>query len=188
MRSLMKAGLLSALVVLAVSAVAVAASPGWTGNSATETNGVVTLVNSGSGSSYENQDLQIPVANGDTISFEYFSADVNCGGGVPRVFIQGGAYNTFDQDPNGTACGSDADGDGWFTVTQTISGITAGDAGYTGIVNDNPADPGTIQIRNLKIAGVTVFASSAAGCKNGGWKAGGYKNQGQCVSSFAKAK
>lgn len=188
MRNLMKVGLLSALVVLAVSAVAVAASGPWTANPGTSySNGVVTLDSEGQqfGTSYENQNLDVEVDNGDTISFEYRG---ECGGGAPRVFIQGGDYNTFDQDPNGTACGTDSDNDGWYEVTQTISGIAAGDAGYTGIVNDNVSDPRVIEVRNLIIAGVVIFPGSADGCKKGGWETAGYKNQGQCVSSFAKAK
>jgi hypothetical protein len=139
------------------------------------------------GTSYETN-LAIPVANGDIISFEYMGP---CGGGAPRVFIQGGAYNTFDSDPNGSACGTDADGDGWFTVTQTISGITAGPAGLVGIVNDQIANPSAVQVRNLVIDGTTVNLSNgptapmnAEQCKNGGYKAGGFRNQGECVSSF----
>ena len=184
-----------ALLVLSISsAVSSADEPeGWTGNNATYNDGVVTLVNDGAGSSYENQDLDIAVENGDTISFEYRTTDVTCAGGTPRVFIQGGDYNTFDQDPAGPgACGTDSDGDGWYTVTGTISGIEDGEAGYTGIVNDNPSDQGTIQVRNLVIAGERVFLGSAPRnaeeCRNGGWQGGDYKNQGECVSSFNKNK
>jgi len=196
MRSYLKASILGLIAVLSVSGVAVAASAPWVANPGTTydpATGVVTLVNSGAGTSYETPNLDVPVANGDTISFEWRSSDVACAGGVPRVFIQGGAYNTFDQDPAGPgACGTAADADGWRTVTGTVSGIVDGIAGYTGIVNDNPADPGTIQVRNLVINGVSVLPSNAPtskdACKNGGWKNGPYKNQGQCVSTFAKAK
>lgn len=186
----------AALGLFATAAVAVAAT-GWTANPGTTyENGVVTLNDTGqpSGTSYENANLEVPVANGDTISFEYRSADVACAGGVPRVFLQGGAFNTFDNDPAGEeACGTDANNDGWFTVTQEITGITNGTAGYTGIVNDNPADPGTIEVRNLVINGVSVLPvespeppETAGQCKKGGWKALGFKNQGQCVSSTHK--
>ena len=164
---------------------------GWVANPGTTVNGgVVTLNSNGqpAGTSYENPNLNVPVENGDTISFEYMG---ECGGGAPRVFIQGGAYNTFDQDPNASACGTDANNDGWFTVTQTISGITNGTAGHTGIVNDNVSDPRIIQVRNLVIGGVTVNLSNgpaaprnADECKDGGWRAGGFRNQGECVSSF----
>ena len=193
MRHVLKVSFVTAVVFAAMTALAIAATP-WTANPGTSfdpSTGIVTLTNSGgAGTSYENADLEVPVQNGDTITFEWTTEDVNCGGGVPRVFIQGGAYNTFDADPAGPgACGTDSDGDGWNTVTGTISGIAAGDAGYTGIVNDNPSDPGTIQVRNVVIAGQAVLPpSSKDACKNGGWQLGGYKNQGACVSSFAKAK
>ena len=167
------------------------AQTGWVANpGTTESGGVVTLDSRGqpAGTSYEHPNLNVAVENGDTISFEYMGP---CGGGAPRVFIQGGAYNTFDADPNGTACGSDTDGDGWFTVTQTIAGITNGTAGHTGIVNDQIAAPSVIQVRRLVIGGVAVNLSNgpaaptnAEECKNGGWQAGGFRNQGQCVSSF----
>jgi hypothetical protein len=46
-------------------------------------------------------------------------------------------------------------------------------------------------VRNLTIGGTAVFLAPAPTskdeCKGGGWVAGGYKNQGQCVSSFARA-
>ena len=153
----------------------------------TVSGGVVILDSRGQsdGTSLENQNLNVAVENGDTISFEYSGP---CGGGAPRVFIQGGAFNTFDQDPNGGACGTDSDGDGFFTVTQTISGITNGTAGHVGIVNDNISNPSVIRVRNLVIGGVTVNLSpapqNAEQCKNGGYVAGGFRNQGQCVSSF----
>ena len=115
--------------------------------------------------------------------------DVTCAGGVPRVFIQGGAYNTFDADPAGPgACGTAPDADGWRTVTGTVTGIVDGNAGYTGIVNDNPSDPGTIEVRNLIINGVAVLPpTSADQCKKDGWKDYGtmFKNQGDCVSFVA---
>ena len=142
------------------------------------------------GTSYENPDLDVAVEEGDTISFEWRSGDVACAGGVPRVFIQGGAFNTFDGDPAGEeACGTDADGDGWFTVSQELTGIADGTAGHTGIVNDNPSDPGTIEVRNLVIAGVAVLpVTSARQCKKGGWRKLGYRNQGQCVRDFVRSR
>lgn len=182
--------------MLACAAVA-AAAPGWapTDSGTTFADGIVTLDSRGQadGTSYENQDLGVAVENGDRITFEYRGP---CGGGAPRVFIQGGAYNTFDQDPNGTtsepACGTDADGDGWFLVSTTVEGIEDGTAGHTGIVNDNIANPSVIQVRNLTIGGVAVLLAPAPTskdeCKRGGWMAGDHKNQGQCVSSFARAR
>jgi hypothetical protein len=116
---------------------------------------------------------------------------VQCGGGVPRVFIQGGAYNTWDDDP--AQCDDHvALGDGWFRVTQDVEGITDGTAGHTGLVNDQTSDRGVIEYRNLTIGGQAVSLApppaNAAECKKGGWQNGPYKNQGACVSSFAKAK
>ena len=144
MRKVFQVCLLAIVAVLATAATASAASAPWTANPGSSySNGVVTLDNDGTGTSYENTNLEVPVENGDTISFEYARTDVTCAGGVPRVFIQGGAYNTFDADPAGPgACGTDADNDGWFTVTGTVAGITDGFAGYTGIVNDNPVRSG----------------------------------------------
>jgi hypothetical protein len=185
---------LMAVGLLAGSAAA-ASADGWVaGPGTTADGGVVTLVNSGgSGTSYEHPDLDVEVEDGDTVSFQWRSPDgsVTCGGGVPRVFIRGGSYNTFDQDPAGPgACGTLGE-DGWYTVTGTISGITDGRAGHTGIVNDNPADPGTIEVRNLVIAGERIALSdgeptSKEGCKSGGWRNGPYRNQGECVSAFAR--
>jgi hypothetical protein len=197
MRKLVQVSLLAFMAVLATASSAFGASAPWTANPGSSfSGGVVTLDNTGgSGTSYENANLEIPVQNGDTISFEYFTTDVTCAGGTPRVFIQGGAYNTFDQDPAGPgACGTDSNGDGWFTVTGTISGITNGFAGHTGIVNDNPSDPGTILVRNLTIAGVEVFddtpakPTSKSQCKKGGWRELGYRNQGQCIKAYNQAR
>lgn len=152
--------------------------------------GIVTVVNDegGAGASYEIESSTVPANNGDTLSFQWRSEDVACGGGVPRVFLQGGAYNSFDGNPG--ACGTDPDADGWRTVTATISGITDGTAGHIGLVNDNPSDLGTVQFRNVTVNGVSLLPSMAPQnkeqCKNGGWQNGAYRNQGECVSSFAK--
>ena len=190
MRHLSKLALVASGAML-IPAAAIAQTSVWVANpGTTESGGVVTLDSRGqpAGTSYENQNLNVAVENGDTISFEYMGP---CGGGAPRVFIQGGAYNTWDQDPGGSSCGTDTDGDGWFTVTQTISGITNGTAGHTGIVNDQIASPSVIQVRRLVIGGVVVNLSNgpaaptnAEQCKDGGWQAGGFRNQGQCVSHF----
>jgi hypothetical protein len=186
MRSSLQLALVASSVLL-VSAPAFAQT-GWVASPGTTVSGgVVTLDSNGQplGTSYENANLSVAVENGDTISFDYMGP---CSGGAPRVFIQGGAYNTWDQDPMVGSCGTDVDNDGWFTVTQTVSGITDGTAGHTGIVNDQIASPSIIQVRNLVIGGVAVNLAAAPvnaeQCKNGGWQAGGFRNQGQCVSSF----
>lgn len=195
MRRVLQVCLIAVAALLAAAGTASAASPAWTAApGASYADGVVTLVNSGgAGTSYENAALDVAVANGDLITFEYSSTDVTCGGGTPRVFIQGGAFNTFDG--NAAACGV-AIGDGWYRVTATVSGIVDGTAGHTGIVNDNPADTGTVLVRNLTIDGQAVALGTTPtgeaptdkqGCKKGGWRNGPYKNQGQCVRAFTKA-
>lgn len=115
-----------------------------------------------------------------------------CAGGTPRIFIQGGRYNTHDASRNGgVTCAnrtSAPDADGWRTVTGTLSNLNASTAGHVGIVNDHQGNIRTMEVRNVRIAGTSLFASSADECKKGGWAEAGYRNQGQCVSSFAKAR
>lgn len=174
------------------ASVALAASGTWVANPGTTfDDGVVTLDSTGQalGTSYENPNLDVAVANGDEISFEYRG---DCGGGAPRVFIQGGAYNTWDADP--TQCPGTALGDGWYELTGTVSGITDGTAGHTGIVNDNTANPGVVEVRNVVIAGESVLPADAPAtpdgkdaCKKGGWMdlaredSSTFKNQGDCI-------
>ena len=174
-------GSLLAASALFLTTSAVAQTGGFVANPGTSVSpdGVITLDSRGqpAGTSLENPNLGIQVENGDVISFEYKG---DCGGGAPRVFIQGGAYNTFD----GNTCGT-ATTDGYSRITGTISGITSGPAGYTGVVNDNPSNQTVILVRNVTIAGVNIFApANASQCKNGGYRFGNYKNQGDCVSSF----
>jgi hypothetical protein len=176
----------TALVAAGGTASAAEYAEGWAAPNdgvSVSDDGVVTLVDSDTtGVSYENQDLDVQVANGQQISFEYLG---DCSGGAPRVFIQGGAYNTFDQDPNNVtdepACGTEGE-DGWWTVTTTIEGITDGDAGYTGIVNDS-SDDRTISVRNLVIAGNEIDLA-AEEADDGGEPA---YNHGQCVRSADKS-
>ena len=128
MRRVFQVCLLAIVAMLATAATASAASAPWTANPGSSySNGVVTLDSTGQefGTSYENPTLDVAVKNGDTISFEYPG---ECGGGAPRVFIQGGTYNTANAEPNPEgspaeyACGYDTDNDGWFTVTGVIRG------------------------------------------------------------------
>ena len=156
-------------------------APGWTapnGGVTVSEDGVVTLTdNETTGVSYENEDVDVLIEDGDTISFEYSGP---CGGGAPRVFVQGGAYNTFDEDPNDDACG-DATGDGdWWLVTTTIDGVTAGEAGHVGIVVDS-LDGRTVMVRNLVIAGEEIQL-----VERGGGNGARAQNHGQCVSSADK--
>lgn len=168
----------------------------WTANpGASASNGIITLDNTGGGTSYETMNLDIAVANGDPISFEYRVTSAGdstaCSGGTPRVFLQGGRYNTHNGGSlnGGQTCASRTtgpDADGWYLVTGTIGNLGGATAGHVGLVNDHPGNVRTIEIRNLNIAGVRVFASTKDECKNDGWVTGAYKNQGDCVSSFAK--
>lgn len=184
----------SVVAVLLIAAPASASA--WIGAvGATQSNGVVTLNNSAGPTSYENPSIDIGIVNGQTISFEYrvttAGASTLCAGGTPRVFVQGGVYNTHDGlGGEGTCASRTVDlGDGWHRVTGTISGVGLGStAGHVGLVNDNTSAPRTIEIRNLTIAGVTVFTIGKDGCKGGGWLSGGHRNLGQCVSSVAKVK
>lgn len=183
MRTTIRAAFAAATsTALLFSGAAIAAEPaeGWTANPGTTvTDEGVVLDASGTtaGTSYENSNLAVAVANGDTISFDYKGL---CTAGAPRVFIQGGAYNTWDADPMGASCGTDADGDGWFTVSGTVAGIVDGTAGATGIVNDNVANPDAITVRNLVIDGVEVPLVAEEDDQPA------YRNHGKCVSAAAK--
>jgi hypothetical protein len=133
--------------------------PGAGNPGTTLSNGVITLNSTAAPTSYEWPDLSVPLTGGvTTIGFQWQSADVTCAGGVPRLFVQGGAYNTFDIDPAGPlACGSTPDANGWRTVSQTVPANINGEAGYVGIVNDATAsDPGTILVRNVVIGAANL--------------------------------
>lgn len=184
------------IMVASVAALLLLTAPAsastWIANAgASQSNGVVTLDNTFGATSYENPSLDIGVVNGEAISFEYrvtAGASTLCAGGTPRVFVQGGAYNTHDGQGGEGTCASRtvALGDGWYRVTGTLSGVAPGVAGHVGLVNDNASNVRTIEIRNLTIAGVTVFVPSKDACKGGGWLSGGHRNLGQCVSALAK--
>jgi hypothetical protein len=186
--------LLSAVLSLTLGVSVAAAASTWTANPGTTfEDGVVTLNSTGQalGTSYENADLDVAVQNGDIIAFEYKGA---CGGGAPRVFIQGGVYNTWD--PNPAQCPGTAVGDDWYLLVGTVSGIVNGTAGHTGIVNDNTSNPGVVLVRNVTIGGVSILPadveepsepSAKDDCKNGGWQdmtradGSSFKNQGLCI-------
>ncbi len=176
----------STVLLFGGAAVADVPADGWVampGTTVTD-EGYVSLDASGTtaGTSYENSSLAVAVENGDTITFEYMGL---CSAGAPRVFIQCGAYNTWDADPAGVgACGTDIDGDGWYTVTGTVAGIVDGTAGYTGIVNDNIANEDPILVRSLTIAGVEIeLTEHEHGGEGNGPRA---DNHGACVSGADK--
>jgi hypothetical protein len=119
------------------------------------------------GTSYEWADLDVPVQGGDTITFEWRneSTDSACAepggnGGVPRLFIRGGGAvnNSHDaQLSTGGYCGTAPDADGWRTVTWVLDpSIAAGDAGYTGVVNDAPQGDGIMEYRNIVVDGQSL--------------------------------
>lgn len=185
---------LGAALFIAGSIGSASAAPGdgWKANPGTSyAAGVVTLDSTGQpfGTSYEHNNLPVEITDGDVISFQYQLEDMACGGGVPRVFVRGGAENTWDTSLD---CGTESGG--WATVTYTLSkvGAVAAPAGHTGIVNDNTSDEGIMRVRNLVIDGQEIALApapqSAAECKDGGFAAGDYKNQGECVSAFSGKK
>lgn len=181
---------MAALMLMAGPA---SAAGGWApaNSGATVADGVLTLDTTDAaetpfGTSFENPDLDHAVTAGDPISFEYrILDDASCAGGQPRIFVEiDGTYdNSFDGNPD--QCGSDDDGDGWWTVTW--SAPATGTVGHAGIVWDNPSDRGVVEVRNVVIDS-PIFPGSKDECKKGGWAQAGYRNQGQCVSAFASAK
>jgi hypothetical protein len=156
------------VMALLISTVGVGlANTGWTANDGTTFDGGMIMLDNRQtvgGTSYEHDQLDIDITDGDTISFEYNVLDgpAACtGDGAPRVFVQGGIYNTHDASMNnGAVCGGHTGDAGvWVTVTTVITGVTDGPAGATGIVNDGASR--VIAVRNLVIAGETVFAGDA---------------------------
>lgn len=175
--------LVAALGLMALGAVSAQAANNGTYDPNT---GIVTVT---VGNSYEGTST-VPVANGDIVSFQYqLSPGATCGGGAPRVFVQGGAYNTFDLNPN--QCGT-LGPDGWYTVTGTVSGVTNGTVGQFGLVYDFGLADSVASFRNVTVNGVSLLPPLAPQnkdeCKNGGWRNGSYENQGECVSHFARTK
>jgi hypothetical protein len=126
---------------------------------------------------------------GLTLSF-----DVNgyCGAGAPR-------FNVYLSDGSTVFLGCiygdpESDGSVSFTAGQTYGGVLFPEgATITGIdiVQD---EQGSTTLSNVMVNGQQVLASTNTlkdQCKNGGWMSftsdpGPFKNQGQCVSYFAK--
>lgn len=127
---------------------------------------------------------------GLTLSF-----DVNgyCGAGAPRfnVYLSDGSTIFL-----GCIYGNDGSGHVSFTAGNTYGGVlfpTGATVTGIDIVMD---EEGTTTISNISINGVEVSAGQALSdqCKKGGWmtmkdaSGNSFKNQGQCVSYFAKQK
>jgi hypothetical protein len=179
MRAAAAAAAASALIFTG-SAYAADPADGWVAHPGATVgdDGVVALDSTGTtaGTSFENATLDLAVTAGDTISFEYKGV---CSGGAPRAFIQGGAYNTWDDDPMGASCGTPIGTDGWYVVTTVVtSDITTTTAGVTGIVNDDTSSPRVIEVRNLTIDGVAVPLASNEHTEETKPKKA---NHGQCV-------
>jgi hypothetical protein len=120
-------------------------------------------------------------------SFTLASAS-QCQGGSPRfnIFTTGG---TFFLGCNNVTPTTNADG----TVTYTfapanlqpaVAGTTPGTITGVEVLIDVQ---GTADVSNITVNGklqVPAHKSAGSQCKHGGWKALGFKNQGQCVSHF----
>lgn len=149
-----------------------------------------------------------------TLSTEFNVTDDDCAGGSPRFQINLDTDNDGDTDgnifaylgpqPSYTGCTPNTwlgSGDlldnsrfldtsqlgGTFYDTYANALATYGTATVTGV--QLVVDSGwaftdgeqTVLVRNVVVNGPT----DASQCKNGGWQALGFKNQGQCVSSVA---
>lgn len=155
--------------------------------------GTVTLDSTNGPTSYETENAGVQINTGDQIRFDYTGP---CHAGAPRVYIRVNGtteYNTFD-DPDTTGCNvTNQANDSGGTVVATYDG-PSGTIDRLYLVNDS-GTPSVNTIRNLTIGTTVVPLGPPPGpptnkdqCKNGGWQNGPYRNQGECVSTFAKNK
>jgi hypothetical protein len=108
-----------------------------------------------------------------------------CGAGAPRfnVYLSDGSTVFL-----GCVYGNDGSGNVSFTAGNTYGGVlfpTGQTVTGIDIVQD---EQGQTTLSNIMVNGSLVTVTSQTlkdQCKNGGWVALGFKNQGQCVSSFA---
>lgn len=210
----MKRFLMLVFVVLAIPAAASAAIT--SGGGTTISGGHATLVSNGSSAysylSFDDLNGQ-PLSSLDTLKADVVSADY--AGGAPRfsvelsngksVFVYLGTAPGFTSgnggDTGNLLTSSDLRVDstqlgGPFYGTWADAESAAGAATITGI--DFVVDAGwatttgsqTVVLDSVTING-TMYgfaAHSKDDCKNSGWQFFGYKNQGECVSAFAKDK
>jgi hypothetical protein len=109
-----------------------------------------------------------------------------CGAGAPRfnVYLSDGSTVFL-----GCIYGNDGSGNVSFTAGNTYGGVlfpTGATVTGIDIVQD---EQGQTTLSNIMVNGqaVTVMSQTLKDqCKNGGWKTMGFKNQGQCVSSFVR--
>ena len=199
----MKKLLIAAVAAAALSVAATASAalepgifdPGATGCvTATYSNGVLHLAKNCPTATNASAGADITGLGGQTFqsaSFTLASA-AQCQGGSPRfnVFTTTG---TFFLGCNNVTATTNADG----TVTYTFDAASIAAAG-----NQVPFPTGTItavevlidvqgtaDLSNITVNGtlqkpVPGHKSAASKCKHGGWKALGFRNQGQCVSHF----
>lgn len=123
-----------------------------------------------------------------------FRVDGSCGAGAPRFNV-----NLLDGQTIFLGCihGDNVLGNVTFTAGNTYGGVlfpTGGTVTSIELVQDEQGDT---TLSNITVNGQTVTASQAAMkelCKNGGWETmhhaehHSFKNQGQCVSHFARMR
>jgi len=117
------------------------------------------------GSSLENASIDLPIRAGQHIKFTYTLSDgAKAANGAPRVFIVVGGkyYSTIDN--NGSLGYGTENADGSWTVDvapvqmndPNSAPMPSGRVSYAGIVYDNTADPGTVTVTDLSIAGHAI--------------------------------
>jgi hypothetical protein len=207
----MKRFVLLLLVMLAIPAAASAAISGI-GGGTTISNGQATLVaNTTSPFSFISfNDLQgrpvgdLTSLSADVVQADFglgsprFSVELSNGTDTKSVFVYlgdlpnlntGGTGDTGNLLDSGTRVDSTQVG-GTFYGTWQDALTAAANSGYTTISEIDFVVDGvsqTVVLDSVTINGTTYgfAASSKDDCKNGGWQTLGYKNQGDCVSSFA---
>jgi hypothetical protein len=207
----MKRFVLLLLVVLAIPAAASAAISGI-GGGTTISNGQATLVaNTTSPFSFISfNDLQgrpvgdLTSLSADVVQADFglgsprFSVELSNGTDTKSVFVYlgdlpnldtGGTGDTGNLVDSGTRVDSTQLG-GTFYGTWQDALTAAANSGYTTISEIDFVVDGvsqTVVLDSVTINGTTYgfAASSKDDCKTGGWQTLGYKNQGDCVSSFA---
>lgn len=151
----------------------------------------------------------------NNLSTDYKFTAGSCGGGAPRFQINVGGANIFvyiGPPPNYTGCPID----GWVNTGNLLTPLSLVDtsqlpggtfydvwalaqARYSGLavsgiqlVTDGSWAVGGVQtvlVDNVQINDDTFTFETKDSCKNGGWRDfGTFKNQGDCVSSFANGK
>jgi len=143
----------------------------------------------------------------DVVSADYglgsprFSVEVSNGTATKSIFVYLGDPPNFTTGTDGDTGNLLADGTrvdstqlgGPFFGTWQDALTAAANSGYTTISEIDVVVDGvsqTVVLDSVSINGKTYgfSATSKDDCKNGGWQTFGFKNQGDCVSSFASGK